>query len=547
MQLALKRDEQEVATAFLSLRTPRELAELLEVPYKVLTYHLYGRPESEKYGAFEIPKKAGGVRRILAPVTSIKILQAKLNYILQRTYRKKLSVHGFVYDRSIVSNAEIHKGREYVLNVDLRDFFPSINRGRVYGMFKGKPYRLPEEVAAVLGTLCTFDNQLPQGAPSSPIVSNMVCARLDGELSRLARKYHCRYTRYADDLTFSTNQPDFPDPLAVAKPGDVPSRPTGEVGPELNAVVERNGFVVNPKKVSLQPASGRQCVTGLTVNEFPNVSRRYINQIRAMLHAWEKYGLAGAEAEFFAKHDQKQRAPFDSPRTFRQIVKGKINFLKAVRGPLNPSYLKFCKQLAGLDPEFARIWAIIQKRGKPADPEDAVLVLQSSTNQGTGFFLADVGLITCAHVIRDGLVAFNCTRWTESYEVQVLTKSEDLDIAILEITGIQEYSVLKRGDSSGLSRGDAITVAGFPSYAEGDTIQEYPGVFVGWKRYFGNQRMNVSAQIYQGASGAPVLNKECEVIGIAVEGQDKPGKPPQNRFGVIPINLLDSLIGEVRE
>lgn len=545
MDLALKRDPEELATAFLSLRSPRELAELLEVPYKVLGYHLYGMPESQKYGSFEIPKKTGGTRKIFAPVTSIKILQAKLNFILQRTYRRNLAVHGFVYKRSIVSNAAIHKGKEYVLNVDVLDFFPSINMGRVYGMFKSRPYRLPEKVAAVLAKLCTFDNQLPQGAPSSPIVSNMICARLDGELHRLASKYHCRYTRYADDLTFSGNQPHFPEALVVPKPSAVPIRPKAEIGTELNAVIEANGFQVNPKKVWLQPANARQCVTGLTVNEFPNVSRKYVSQIRAMLHAWDNYGLAAAENEFFAKYDQKHRAPFGAPRTFKRVVKGKINFLKAVRGPRNPTYLKFCKQLAELDPDFAPIWSIIEKHAKPPDIQDAVLVIECpGDNQGTGFFLADIGFITCDHVVRTKSVAFKCTNAKENYKVEVLTKSDDLDIAILQITGIQDHGVLTKGDSSKVARGDAITVAGFPGYADGHTIQQYPGVLVGRKRHFKNERMNVSAQIYQGASGSPVLNDKSEVIGIAVEGEDKPGKPPENRFGVIPINLLDSLIGK---
>jgi len=545
MDLALKRDPDELATAFLSLRSPRELAELLEVPYKVLAYHLYGTPESQKYGSFEIPKKTGGTRKICAPVTRIKILQAKLNFILQRAYRRKPSVHGFVYERSIVSNAVMHMGREYVLNVDLMDFFPSINMGRVYGMFKSKPYRLPEKVAGVLAKLCTFDNQLPQGAPSSPIVSNMICARLDGELHRLASSYDCRYTRYADDLTFSTDRPKFPKALALSKSSAIPIRPKAEIGTDLNAVIEANGFKVNPKKVWLQPANARQCVTGLTVNEFPNVSRKYVSQIRAMLYAWDKYGLAAAENDFFAEHDEKHRAPFDVARTFKHIVKGKIDFLKAVRGARNPTYLKFCKQLAELDPNFAPIWAIIEKRAKPRDIHDAVFVIEChGDNQGTGFFLSDIGFITCGHVVRPNSVAFKCTNAKKKYKVEVREISNDLDIAILQITGIQDHGVLKKGDSSNVARGDGITVAGFPGYADGATIQQYPGVLVGRKRHFGNERMNVSAQIYQGASGSPVLNERSEVIGIAVEGEDKPGKPPENRFGVIPINLLDSLISK---
>jgi len=186
----------------------RDVAALLEVKYPDLTWHLYRRGMDTNYTTFEIKKRSGGTREIRAPISALKILQEKLCYILQLIYRVRRPVHGFAIGRSIVSNASPHVGKSFVLSVDIEDFFPSINFGRVRGMFMAAPYDVPERAATVLAQLCCYDNQLPQGAPTSPVVSNMVCGKLDSELHRLARRNRCVYTRYADDLTFSPWNPD---------------------------------------------------------------------------------------------------------------------------------------------------------------------------------------------------------------------------------------------------------------------------------------------------------------------------------------------------
>src|SRR5262249_12781804 len=152
------------------------------------------------------------------------------------------------------------------------------------GVLKARPYEIGERAATAIAQLCCHKDRLPQGAPTSPIVSNMVCAKLDGELRRLAEAHRCTYTRYADDITVSTSKKQFPSELAT---------PLGEgtkatVGSALRRVVEGNGFEVNLEKVRLQSGFHRQQVTGLVVNRRPNVRRVFISQIRAMLHAWEK-------------------------------------------------------------------------------------------------------------------------------------------------------------------------------------------------------------------------------------------------------------------
>ncbi len=350
MDIKLQSSEEEIRAKFFALHTRADVAELLEIDKKQLNYHLYIVPPSKRYAVFEIPKKSGGVRKIMAPVTALKILQKKLNKVLMTIYHPKAPVQGFVPERSIVTNAQRHKRQRYVLNLDLKDFFPSINFGRVRGMFMATPYKLDPEAATVLAQVCCFDNQLPQGSPTSPIVSNMICAKMDSQLRLLAQKHKCIYTRYADDITFSTSLPQFPPALARH------SERTGqlELGDELLQLIKENGFEVNPQKVRLRTRNRRQEVTGLTVNRFPNVERKYVRQIRAMLHAWKIYGLDAAEKEFLSKYDKKHRKPRESQPSFEQVVKGKIEFLGMVKGKNDDIYLRFRGQLKILAPELVK-------------------------------------------------------------------------------------------------------------------------------------------------------------------------------------------------
>ena len=350
MSLTLSASSDELVKQFFALRTRKDVAELLEIDDSRLVYHLYIVPPSKRYTTFDIPKKSGGVRGISAPATALKIIQRKLNQVLQHVYEFKAPVHGFVYGRNIVTNAEMHRSRKHVFNIDLRNFFPSINFGRVRGMFMAIPYNLNPDVATVLAQICCFDNQLPQGAPTSPIISNMICAKMDSQLRRLAQRHRCIYTRYADDITFSTSMRSFPDALASVNPAG-----QMEVGSELRRIIEENGFEINPDKVRLQTRKYcRQEVTGLTVNKFPNVRRKYVRQIRAMLHAWEKFGLEAAEEEFSERWDDKHRDPQKESPSFKQVVKGKIEFLGMVRGKNDYIYLRFCNQLGKLAPELVR-------------------------------------------------------------------------------------------------------------------------------------------------------------------------------------------------
>ena len=349
--LTLSATKEVLREKFFLLKNPFDLADLLEIELSRLNYHLYMVPESEKYKNFSVKKRNGDPRIISAPATSLKIIQSKLNQVLQSVYdaKRKPSVHGFTHDRSIRTNAECHVKNRYILNVDLKDFFPSINFGRVRGLFMGIPYKLNSTIATMLAQICCFENKLPQGAPTSPIIANMICAKMDSQLQILAGRSKCFYTRYADDITFSTQLRAFPTTLAIMS-----NDKKVEVGEGLKKIVAGNGFEINSSKVRLQHETERQEVTGLTVNISPNVQRKYIRQVRAMLHAWEKFKLEKAQTEYGSKFVKKHRKPGTPIPPFPQVVKGKIEFLGHVKGRQDKIYITLRERLRALDSNLVK-------------------------------------------------------------------------------------------------------------------------------------------------------------------------------------------------
>ncbi len=273
-----------------------ELAAILGYSASSLAYILYKRPNVGRYFSFNIPKRSGGMRAIEAPDERLKALQRKLAGILEEcnaeiTNRRGFPdafAHGFERGRSIITNAWPHKNRRFVLNLDLEGFFPSINFGRVRGFFlKNRNFGLHPKVATVIAQIACFNNALPQGAPSSPIISNLVAHLLDIRLGRLAAATKCTYSRYADDLTFSTNQRDFPASLAYEVLE--PERRWALAEPLLTEI-HRSGFAVHPTKTRMQRRPSHQVVTGLTVNEKVNVQASYYRAARAMCDSLFKCG-----------------------------------------------------------------------------------------------------------------------------------------------------------------------------------------------------------------------------------------------------------------
>jgi RNA-directed DNA polymerase len=190
---------------------------------------------------------------------------------------------------TIITNANLHKRRRYVLNLDLEDFFPSINFGRVRGFFlKDKHFALQPTVATILAQIACHENELPQGSPCSPVVSNLIGHLLDSRLARFAKKHKCTYSRYADDITISTSRKDFPHELAFHVPGTAAE---WQLGADLRAKIDASGFKINDKKTRMQFRTSRQVATGLTINEKVNTRQEYWRAARHMCKALFSSGV----------------------------------------------------------------------------------------------------------------------------------------------------------------------------------------------------------------------------------------------------------------
>jgi len=266
-----------------------DVAKMLGFTPSGLSFVLYKLPDSKKYTLFEVPKRGGGKRQIKAPEASLSLLQRRLATLLTgcleelkkaKPPRRPLA-HGFEKGRSIITNAQLHKRRRYVFNLDLADFFPSINFGRVRGFFlKDKSFELKPPVATVLAQIACFENELPQGSPCSPVISNLIGHVLDGRLARFAKTHKCTYSRYADDITFSTSRKEFPPEIAVPTAGAA-----WQVSDELRARIKDAGFKINDKKTRMQFRGSRQVTTGLMVNEKVNIRQEYLRAARHMCKA----------------------------------------------------------------------------------------------------------------------------------------------------------------------------------------------------------------------------------------------------------------------
>lgn len=284
----------------------------------------------KRFRVFHIRKKSGGVREIKAPCQQLYVILTCLNVMLKACYEPSDAAMGFTSGKSVLNNAQVHVGHNYVFNIDLKDFFPSIPQARVWKRLQLSPFNLSQDVANVLaGLCCAFDaeaghNVLPQGSPASPLLTNSICDKLDRRMKGVAKRFGLHYSRYADDMTFSSMHNVYQD--------------GSEFRQEILRIIEEQGFCMNDKKTRLQKKGARQEVTGLTVNAVANVSHKYISDLRWILHVWEKDGYAKAYALFYPKYKHEKGYIKKGEPVMENVIGGKLDYLRMVRGENNPAY-----------------------------------------------------------------------------------------------------------------------------------------------------------------------------------------------------------------
>lgn len=355
-------DKNSIAKATQQLETKEDLLRLLNqikldemtecglsdefYPFTMKNLNYYCNPNNSfhRYKQFKIKKKSGGFRQITAPRNqSFMLLLRYVNEIFKAVYTPSDYVMGFTEGRSVVTNANKHKGHNYVFNIDLKDFFPSIHQARVWKRLQLKPLLFKQPIANVLAGLCSMKEKteddnirfvLPQGAPTSPIITNMVCDNLDRRLAGLAKRFGVVYSRYADDITFSSMHNVY--------------QTSSEFRKELKRIIESQDFTMNEAKTRLQKLGSRQEVTGIIVSDKLNVYQKYVRDIRNILYIWHKYGYDIAFNKFFPKYKEARGHVKKGNPDMVNVLDGKLMYLKMVKGEDDSVYKRLRSQFDAL-------------------------------------------------------------------------------------------------------------------------------------------------------------------------------------------------------
>lgn len=425
----------------------RQIAFALRRNYRRrFVYIAYGLAPSARYKEFTIPKKSDGSRRICAPRVALLKLQQDILRLLESDYRPRAHVHGFVggRQRSIVSNARQHVGKRWVLNIDLEEYFETIHFGRVRGRLMAPPYDYPEEIAQFVAHIACFQTEkevdgsvrkthvLMPGGALSPILANIVSDKLDAELARFCRQLGCTYTRYADDITISSNRRTFPAPIGRFATPD--SHDEFILSDTFQQMIEDNGFRVNHTKTRLLGHAFQQDVTGLVVNEKVNVKRRFVRNVRAMLHDWEFNGYATASARHFnEKRPDRGRLPEQEATNFEWVVRGKVEFIRQVKGSADQVF-------RSLATRFNALCSGQQFSIPLVEDSDvlnaAVWYLENDTDGGsvgTCFAVAENLFVTCAHCLGPNLRVFSRQNPTFAMEAEEVARDDHNDLALIRM------------------------------------------------------------------------------------------------------------------
>ncbi len=543
--------------------------EIFGTQYENIQGIIYPNP---RYKVFYKAKRSGGFRIIREPHRRLKELQKKLlAYLYERSGKPKPCAHAFIQNRSIVSNAKKHLERRstFILNIDLESFFPSITFYRVRGVLKKQPFNFSHEVATVLAQMCVVGNELPQGAPTSPFLSNQICRSLDRDLMDLAKRHQAVYTRYADDITFS-----FSRATAATLPVNICTFDSGEValGNELVAIIGRHNFRINPAKTRMSTRRRRMEVTGIVINEFPNLKRNFIDRIRGALHAWERYGYSAAQEAWesrttasasleYGQRPWKRQTRTGNPPELKNFLWGKLLFIRMVRGSddtiytrLAEKYNELVTQGRILDEKFnAPRLPVEQIVRNLEDAERAVFVVEWDgtfqppgskqsdlvISQGTAFaYKRHNRLITCDHVLTGTAVIDGKSRDADinseymqnvsftvhdpstgaKWKARILHRDAPRDLAILEFDEQPPPHRYFAGRESPINRHSTGHLIGFPNWNPGRRANIEPARVTARFPRSALQRIDINQMIRKGNSGGPYVDDLFRVAGIAQKG-----------------------------
>lgn len=517
------------------IKDNRELSEYLGLTCQQLAYFAYSK-RSHHYATWRIPKKNGGIRTIEAPLGALKTIQRKLIPLFESLYCELPCVYGFIHNKSIANNAQRHIQKKMIMSIDLVDFFPSITSGRIHELLI-KGFHFEDEVANTLTNIVCHNGHLPQGAPTSPILSNMVCFKMDRGFLSLAAKHKFTYTRYADDLTFSVTSS-----YAASFLFDKGKWGIDGINDEIRRIVAANGFVINPEKIMIAGRGTRQVVNSVLVNKKCNMNRETYRSFRALFHIWKTQGYNAALLAYIRANPQYLSRLFVDDEFIE-----KNKFISHIRGRLD--FLTMVITVSGHTTQpLEKLWAsfhdITKEKVPFVSPDRYVLRLDwvydtvsGDVNAATGSAFSVNGfLVTCEHCLppafdvdlegKSPAISFCQEKGEESLSVDepCFKRVACFDLAYAFVEAPSFIPISRVANSYWPQNGESVIAAGYPG-GKGSYVIEAKVI-----NRLANGCIRVDRPFIVGMSGGPVFNSRRELIGIVVKGSDESSYSREGEF-----------------